>query len=274
MDDRSWHIRHDLDVEAMRQAAKALEGEHDFSAFRASGCVAAHPIRRVQAIRVERQGDCVVIIACGHGFLRYMVRIIAGTLVEVGLGRRPVSWVADVLQGCDRSQAGRTAPARGLSLVPIEMGRGLQSVICAGCWAQVRKLRTVDLFVVVHVEVAEGSMSSMSSSTSSTFSTSAKSLDSLSDFSSFTTGAVERDELPLDKIGSVANGRVTGPHCILDTAVRAGSNHNIWCHIRGRCSAGPAWFCLTFGFDLPCTDVTTPLNIRYSRQVKQQIMAA
>lgn len=116
---RAWHHRHRLDDEAMDRAARQLEGQHDFSAFRAVGCSAAHPVRSVEGCRVERHGDEVHLVADGTGFLRHMIRIVAGSLTEVGLGRRPPEWLADVLEGRDRERAGRTAPAHGLTLERI-----------------------------------------------------------------------------------------------------------------------------------------------------------
>ena len=119
---RAWHLRGPLDAVAMDAAAQHLVGQHDFSSFRASGCTADHPVRVVREIHVRRQGDEVDLHARGHGFLRHMVRIVAGTLTEVGLGRRPVEWVGEVLRARHRPAAGRTAPARGLTLLAVEYG--------------------------------------------------------------------------------------------------------------------------------------------------------
>jgi tRNA pseudouridine38-40 synthase len=113
---RAWQLRDTLDVPAMNAAAQALCGEHDFSAFRASGCSAAHPRRTVYEASVVRVGDEVHFDVRGNAFLRHMVRNLAGTLVEVGLRRRPVEWPGAVLASCDRREAGRTAPPWGLAL--------------------------------------------------------------------------------------------------------------------------------------------------------------
>ena len=121
---RAWHVRA-LDVEAMRVASLYLLGTHDFSTFRASGCGAAHPVREITAISVGRIGDQVQLEVQGHGFLRHMVRIIAGTLTDVGHGKRGSDWVLDVLNARDRTQGGRTAPAHGLTLVEVRYGEGL-----------------------------------------------------------------------------------------------------------------------------------------------------
>lgn len=123
---RAWHHPGALDLAAMRQAAAALIGEHDFAAFRAAGCTARTTIRNIEEIAIGQGGDAatsdphlVAIDVRGNAFLRNMVRIVVGTLVEVGEGRRPVSQVADILASRDRTQAGLTAPAHGLELVSV-----------------------------------------------------------------------------------------------------------------------------------------------------------
>ena len=117
---RVWYVRHRLDVAAMQEAGQALVGEHDYSSFRASGCASTHAVRRIDELSVVRDGDVVRLDVTGPGFLRHQIRIIAGTLTDVGLGRREVAWVRDVLRAQDRIQAGRTAPAQGLTLMWIE----------------------------------------------------------------------------------------------------------------------------------------------------------
>ncbi len=117
----AWWVKHDLDLEAMRSAAAALIGEHDFRSF----CVAEsaegkRTVRRIDAIditRAEELGEhCVVVRVVGNAFLHSMVRVIVGSLVEVGRGRRRAEWLAEVLAARDRSAAGPTAPAQGLVL--------------------------------------------------------------------------------------------------------------------------------------------------------------
>lgn len=119
-----WHVHKALDSEAMHRASQALLGEHDFTTFRAQGCQAKHAVRRIQGISVTREGDSVVLDVHGHGFLRHMVRIIAGTLYEVGIGRQSEAWVAEVLASTDRTRGGRTAPAYGLCLMEVVYGDG------------------------------------------------------------------------------------------------------------------------------------------------------
>jgi len=122
---RAWHRQGPLDLAAMRDAAAPLIGEHDFAAFRAAGCTALRTVRRIEQIEIselpdERWGDPLVAIDVrGNAFLRNMVRIVVGTLVEVGRGVRPAGQVAEILASKDRTQAGLTAPAHGLELVSV-----------------------------------------------------------------------------------------------------------------------------------------------------------
>jgi tRNA pseudouridine38-40 synthase len=116
----AWHIHAPLDTAAMAAGAAHLEGEHDFSAFRAAGCDRKNPVRVIRRLAVLRpEPDLVVLEIEATAFLRHMVRVIAGTLVEVGLGRRPPDEVATVLAGKNRARAGRTAPAGGLTLEEV-----------------------------------------------------------------------------------------------------------------------------------------------------------
>ncbi len=117
----SWNVRPPLDVDRMREAARSLLGRHDFSSFRAAQCDAASPERTVTRCEVgwERPG-IVTVLVTADGFLRNMVRIIVGSLVEVGVGKRPPSWLQEVLESRDRRLAGPTAPAQGLFLYAVE----------------------------------------------------------------------------------------------------------------------------------------------------------
>jgi tRNA pseudouridine38-40 synthase len=108
-----------LDADAMDRAAAPLRGVHDFEAFRSSGCDAEHAVREVLDTAVRRAGERVQIEITGTGFLRHMVRIIAGTLIEVGTGRRGEDSLARCLASRERGLAGPTAPARGLTLVRV-----------------------------------------------------------------------------------------------------------------------------------------------------------
>ncbi|TLX21539.1 tRNA pseudouridine(38-40) synthase TruA [Thermomonas fusca] len=103
-----------LDADAMHEAAQALPGERDFSAFRSAQCQATHARRNLQDIVVSRQGDEVVVEVQANAFLHHMVRNIVGSLLVVGRGERPVAWIAELLEGRDRTVAGPTAPSAGL----------------------------------------------------------------------------------------------------------------------------------------------------------------
>ncbi|HEY3806362.1 MAG TPA: tRNA pseudouridine(38-40) synthase TruA [Kofleriaceae bacterium] len=118
--DRAWHHVDPLAIDPMREAAAHLIGEHDFAAFRAAGCSAKTTLRRVDSIGIERSGDLLTIDVRGNAFLRNMVRIIVGTLSEVGTGRRPVAQVAEILALRDRTRGGITAPPQGLELVAVD----------------------------------------------------------------------------------------------------------------------------------------------------------
>jgi len=119
-----WHQRatwcyRSLDAERMHAAGQALIGEHDFSAFRAAECQARHPVREIRALTVHRQGAGVVLEVEANAFLHHMVRNIAGVLLAIGAGERPVEWARDVLERRDRTQGGVTAPADGLYLLAV-----------------------------------------------------------------------------------------------------------------------------------------------------------
>jgi tRNA pseudouridine38-40 synthase len=115
----SWHVYDVLDTQAMRQAAAVLTGEHDFRAFRSSDCDRKNTVRILRRFDVRRDGTLVSLEIEGTAFLRNMVRILAGTLVAVGKGKMTVADVQAVLASGDRTQAGVTAPACGLTLVRV-----------------------------------------------------------------------------------------------------------------------------------------------------------
>lgn len=109
-----------LDVEQMRQAAAYLIGEHDFKSFCAPAAVVESTVRRIYDLTVEKSGDEIIIRVCGNGFLYNMVRIIAGTLMEIGRGNRKPEQMKEILALRDRQAAGPTAPACGLTLVKYD----------------------------------------------------------------------------------------------------------------------------------------------------------
>lgn len=115
----SWHCHYPLDVSAMQAAARDFVGRHDFARFRTSGCDARSTERELFACTVEEAGELLLIDVRGSGFLRNMVRIIAGTLVEVGRGRRPAADIPRLLAGDSHLPSGLTAPAHGLCLMEV-----------------------------------------------------------------------------------------------------------------------------------------------------------
>ncbi len=116
----AWQVFRRLDADAMRDAASHLVGRRDFSAFRAADCEARHAVREVRRLEVNGEGRGRIEIAMeATAFLRHMVRNVAGTLVEVGLGVRSPQSVADLLESRDRTRAGPTAPAQGLCLEEV-----------------------------------------------------------------------------------------------------------------------------------------------------------
>jgi tRNA pseudouridine38-40 synthase len=116
----AWHVHDALDIPAMRDAIMCLQGEHDFSSFRAAGCDASHPIRTVYRVSLDQSGELVVFTIEATAFLRHMVRNIIGTLVEVGRRQRTPRSFAELLEMRDRTKAGLKAPARGLFLLEVK----------------------------------------------------------------------------------------------------------------------------------------------------------
>lgn len=116
------HVPSRLDVDGMREAARHLEGEHDFTSFRAADCTDPRPVRAVRRCAVHRQGPEITVEVKGKGFLKNMVRIMAGTLILVGKGRLAPGDIPSILEARDRTKAGPTVPAHGLVLVSIEYG--------------------------------------------------------------------------------------------------------------------------------------------------------
>jgi len=115
----SWQVREPLDLAAMAEAASCFVGSHDFAAFRASNCVARTTIRRIDSVQITRQGDRITVDVIGGGFLKNMVRVMVGTLVDIGKGRFTPSDIGRLLQGGERKEAGCTAPACGLCLIDV-----------------------------------------------------------------------------------------------------------------------------------------------------------
>ena len=122
---RFAHVPQPLDLTAMAEGAKSLEGEHDFASFQAAGSDARTTVRTLGRLAVSGSpGGEVEVIAEASGFLRYMVRNLVGTLIEVGLGRRSAASLPGLLAAEDRGQAGPTAPAKGLVLEAVHYAPG------------------------------------------------------------------------------------------------------------------------------------------------------
>lgn len=118
---RSLWVRSPLDLDAMRAAAARLRGTHDFQSFQAAGSEVKGSVRTLGRLNLAgRAGAEIDLFVEGDGFLRHMVRILAGTLVEVGLGRRDPDAMSALLAARDRARAGRTAAAHALTLVRID----------------------------------------------------------------------------------------------------------------------------------------------------------
>jgi tRNA pseudouridine38-40 synthase len=115
----AWHVRQPVDTDAVRRAAAGLVGQHDFRAFRASDCDRKTTNRIVRRLDVERQGPLITVDIEATAFLKNMVRIVVGTLVDLGRGRIPEDAPARMLAGSDRSAGGMTAPAAGLTLLRV-----------------------------------------------------------------------------------------------------------------------------------------------------------
>ena len=116
----AWHVIEPLDLAAMRAASAAIVGEHDFAAFRSARSVNHTTVRAISSAGWTADGAALTFAIEGKGFLRYMVRSLVGTMVEIGRGMRPQDDVARLLDSGLRAGAGRTAPARGLFLVKVD----------------------------------------------------------------------------------------------------------------------------------------------------------
>lgn len=117
----TWHVIERLDLDAMQQAAAAIVGEHDFKGFRSARSMNHTTVRAIASAGWRRGEDALLVFEiAGAGFLRYMVRSLVGTLVEIGRGQRSPDEMARLLASPDRSAAGKTAPALGLFLVKVD----------------------------------------------------------------------------------------------------------------------------------------------------------
>lgn len=117
--DLEYHIPQKLDINKMREAIKFFEGEHDFKGFRASGTSNKNSIRTIYSAEIKQENEKIVIELTGNGFMYNMVRIISGTLVDVGLGKIKPENIPEIINSKDRNKAGKTLPAHGLYLVEV-----------------------------------------------------------------------------------------------------------------------------------------------------------
>ena len=117
---RAWWVYEPLDAGCMHDAAQALVGRHDFSAYRAAGCQASSAIREITSIEVTRNGDWILLEVSANAFLQHMVRNITGTLAAIGRGDEAEDWAETVLRSRDRKAGGTAAPPHGLMLIRVD----------------------------------------------------------------------------------------------------------------------------------------------------------
>ncbi len=115
-----YHLDKCPDVSLMEKAAEYLMGEHDFASFCSNPRMKKSTVRIVDSIKIDRKGDYIKLTYHGTGFLQHMVRILTGTLIEVGLGKRTPESMVDLIKARDRKLAGDTAPAQGLCLIAVD----------------------------------------------------------------------------------------------------------------------------------------------------------
>ena len=118
-DDFSIHIRQPLDIDSMQNAVKLFLGKHDFSSFRAQGCQANKPLRTIDDASIEVKGKKIIFIFKAQSFLYQQIRIMVGSLLEVGLKNKNINWIKELIEAKDRSLAGPTVPSKGLILKEI-----------------------------------------------------------------------------------------------------------------------------------------------------------
>ena len=114
-----YHVSQKLNVEKMKKAIKFFEGEHDFKAFKSSGTSSKSSVRTIYNAELKQNGERIIIELTGNGFLYNMVRIISGTLLEVGLGNIKAEDIPNIIESKDRKMAGKTLPPHGLYLVEV-----------------------------------------------------------------------------------------------------------------------------------------------------------
>lgn len=118
--DLEYHMPLKLNIEEMKRAVKYFEGEHDFKAFKSSGTSGKNSVRNIYSANIVTEGTSIGIDLTGNGFLYNMVRIIVGTLVEVGLGKIKAEDIPSIIESKDRTKSGKTLPPQGLMLVKVD----------------------------------------------------------------------------------------------------------------------------------------------------------
>jgi tRNA pseudouridine38-40 synthase len=116
---RAWWVYDPLDIGPMQEAAKALLGEHDFSAFRAASCQSSTAVRHISRLSLTQRGPWIELEVTANAFLQHMVRNITGTLAKIGKGDESPAWAAEILESRDRKKGGIAAPPHGLTLVSV-----------------------------------------------------------------------------------------------------------------------------------------------------------
>ena len=115
-----YNFNQELNIEDMKKAVKFFEGEHDFKAFKASGTSSKSSVRTIYKAEVKKQEDRIYIELTGNGFLYNMVRIISGTLLDVGIGKIKPNEIPEIIESKKRERAGKTLPPQGLYLISVE----------------------------------------------------------------------------------------------------------------------------------------------------------
>ena len=117
--DFSIHVRQPLDLDAMQNAIKLFLGKHDFSSFRAQGCQANNPFRTIDDASINIKGKKIIFVFKAQSFLYQQIRIMVGSLLEVGLKNKDINWIRELIEAKDRKLAGPTVPSKGLILKEI-----------------------------------------------------------------------------------------------------------------------------------------------------------
>lgn len=115
-----YHVSQRLEIDKMKEAIKYFIGEHDFKGFKASGTSSKSSVRKIYKAEVKKEGERVIIELTGNGFLYNMVRIISGTILDVGLGKIKPEEIPEIIESQKRERAGKTLPAQGLYLVEVK----------------------------------------------------------------------------------------------------------------------------------------------------------